>query len=145
MAGPLRMAGIQESLRLHLQRAIAALPPAQREVITLRDIEQWSSQEVCNDLGISETNQRVLLHRARSRVRRAVEEHFSAKVEHGRATADGWHPRISPAPLQLLRARWRHSIAPKMECFVLRAVPAFWESVRPISGRDAKEPADWSH
>ena len=75
---------LSQETQAHLQRAIAALPPAQREVITLRDIEQWNSQEVCNVLGISETNQRVLLHRARSRVRRGVEEHFSAKVEHGR-------------------------------------------------------------
>ena len=60
----------------HLLEAIAALPPAQREVIRLRDIGQWTSQEVCNVLGISETNQRVLLHRARSRVRRSLESYF---------------------------------------------------------------------
>jgi RNA polymerase sigma-70 factor, ECF subfamily len=53
--------------------AIEALPPAQREVITLRDVEGWSAAEVCNALEISETNQRVLLHRARARVRRACE------------------------------------------------------------------------
>ncbi len=53
--------------------AIAALPPAQREVITLRDVEGWSAAEVCNALEISETNQRVLLHRARAKVRQACE------------------------------------------------------------------------
>lgn len=63
--------------RAQIESAIAALPPNQREVITLRDIEGWSSPEVCNALGISETNQRVLLHRARSRVRRAVEDYFA--------------------------------------------------------------------
>lgn len=59
--------------------AIAALPPAWREVITLRDVEGWTAEEVCNVLGISETYQRVLLHRARGRVRRALEHHFDAE------------------------------------------------------------------
>ncbi len=67
---------LSQETQAHLREAIAALPPAQREVITLRDIEQWTSQEVCNALGISETNQRVLLHRARSRVRRSLESYF---------------------------------------------------------------------
>ena len=59
-----------------VRAAIESLPPAQREVITLRDVEGWSSGEVCNVLGISESNQRVLLHRARSKVRRALERYF---------------------------------------------------------------------
>jgi RNA polymerase sigma-70 factor, ECF subfamily len=59
-----------------IESALATLPPAQREVITLRDVEGVSSEEVCNILEISETNQRVLLHRARSRVRAALERHF---------------------------------------------------------------------
>lgn len=58
--------------------AIDALPPSQREVITLRDIGGWSSIEVCNALGITETNGRVLLHRARTRVRAAVEDLLGA-------------------------------------------------------------------
>jgi RNA polymerase sigma-70 factor (ECF subfamily) len=62
--------------RAHIEAAIEALPPQQREVITLRDIEGWGSVEVCNVLGVSETNQRVLLHRARSKVRRALERHL---------------------------------------------------------------------
>jgi len=59
-----------------LDRAIEALPGSQQTVITLRDVEGWSAEEVCNVLGITETNQRVLLHRARSRVRRALEQYF---------------------------------------------------------------------
>lgn len=59
--------------------ATEALPPNQRIVITLHDIEGWTTEEICNVLGISETNQRVLLHRARSKVRRALEQYFNEK------------------------------------------------------------------
>jgi RNA polymerase sigma-70 factor (ECF subfamily) len=59
-----------------IRQAVDRLPPNQREVITLRDVEGWSSEEVCHVLDISETNQRVLLHRARSKVRNALEEYF---------------------------------------------------------------------
>src|SRR4051794_1842503 len=62
-----------------VQGAIAQLPSAQQQVITLRDVEGWASEDVCNVLGISETNQRVLLHRARSRVRAALESHFEER------------------------------------------------------------------
>jgi RNA polymerase sigma-70 factor, ECF subfamily len=56
--------------------AIARLPPAQREVLVLRDLEGISAAETCDVLGVSDTNQRVLLHRARSRVRAAIECYF---------------------------------------------------------------------
>lgn len=69
---------LSRETRAQIQAAIDTLPPAQREVITLRDIGGWSSEEVCNTLKISETNQRVLLHRARSKVRRALESYFEA-------------------------------------------------------------------
>lgn len=59
-----------------IREAIEALPLAQRQVITLRDVEGWPSEEICNVLGISETNQRVLLHRARAKVRRALEQYL---------------------------------------------------------------------
>jgi RNA polymerase sigma-70 factor, ECF subfamily len=55
---------------------IEQLPPTQRAVITLRDIEGFDADDVCNVLELSETNQRVLLHRARSRVRRALERYL---------------------------------------------------------------------
>ena len=56
--------------------AIDALPPNQREVIRMRDVLGWTSAEVCNALDISETNQRVLLHRARAKVRNALEDYL---------------------------------------------------------------------
>lgn len=56
-----------------IEQAIDALPPMQRRVVALRDVEGWSSREVCNALDISETNQRVLLHRGRTRVREAIQ------------------------------------------------------------------------
>ncbi len=67
-----RLAGDQA--RQVLLQAIAALPPRQREVITLRDIQGYSAAEARNALDVSETNQRVLLHRARSKVRAALEQ-----------------------------------------------------------------------
>jgi RNA polymerase sigma-70 factor (ECF subfamily) len=57
-----------------LERALQQLPASQRTVVTLRDVEGFDSDEVCNVLGIRETNQRVLLHRARSTLRRSLEE-----------------------------------------------------------------------
>lgn len=62
--------------RAVIARAIDALPDVQRQVITLRDVEGWSSEEVCNALDLSETNQRVLLHRARTRVRHALDDYL---------------------------------------------------------------------
>jgi len=59
-----------------LQKAIDALPPNQRLVLTLRDVEGCSTEEVCNVLGIQETNGRVLLHRARAKVRAALEPYL---------------------------------------------------------------------
>jgi RNA polymerase sigma-70 factor (ECF subfamily) len=60
-----------------IRRAIDALPPAQREVITLRDLVGFDAGEVCNALGITDTNQRVILHRARAKVRVALERLFA--------------------------------------------------------------------
>ena len=62
--------------RMRMLEAISALPPRQRDVIALRDIQGWPAEDVCNALGISESNQRVLLHRARSKVRSALESLF---------------------------------------------------------------------
>jgi RNA polymerase sigma-70 factor (ECF subfamily) len=59
-----------------LVRAIEELPAAQRVVITMRDVAGCSPEEVCDTLDVSDGNQRVLLHRARSQVRAALERHL---------------------------------------------------------------------
>ena len=64
-----------------LLRAVAELPERQREVLTLRDILGYTAEEARNALDLSETNQRVLLHRARSKVRAALERFFESEHE----------------------------------------------------------------
>ncbi len=66
-------------IRAAIEAAIAELPEAQRAVITLRDVEGLDAEEICNLLAITVTNQRVLLHRARAKVRRALERHLSGE------------------------------------------------------------------
>ncbi len=63
--------------REQIAAAIDALPAAQRAVISLRDVAGWSAEEVRNALDLTEVNQRVLLHRARAKVRRALEEYLA--------------------------------------------------------------------
>jgi RNA polymerase sigma-70 factor (ECF subfamily) len=69
-----------KELLVYIHSAIQLLPPNQRTVVTLRDVEGWNSEEVCNVLGISETNQRVLLHRARSKLRLTLEQFYDEKI-----------------------------------------------------------------
>ncbi|MDO8794672.1 MAG: sigma-70 family RNA polymerase sigma factor [Vicinamibacterales bacterium] len=64
---------------LVVQAAVDALPAVQRAVVTLRDIEGLGAAEVCNVLELSETNQRVLLHRARTKVRKALGDYLSGR------------------------------------------------------------------
>lgn len=67
-----RMVAPEQAARV--RRLVEELPPAQRQVVTLRDVEGLPSADVCSILGISEGNQRVLLHRARARIRRHLEQ-----------------------------------------------------------------------
>ena len=70
----------RETLGL-VREAIARLPVRQRDVVVLRDVEGWDPPEVCDALGLSEGNQRVLLHRGRSRVREALERHLDPELQ----------------------------------------------------------------
>jgi RNA polymerase sigma-70 factor (ECF subfamily) len=80
---PASWAGIPEDRLLAgetmdvIRRAIERLPVSQRAVLELRDIEGLSADEVCNALDLTETNGRVLLHRARAKVRAALEEYLA--------------------------------------------------------------------
>ena len=64
----------RDDARAVIVEAIRGLPSRQRDVIAMRDLSGCSAEEACNMLGLSETNQRVLLHRARAKVRAALEE-----------------------------------------------------------------------
>ena len=63
----------------YLEKAIADLPTAQRQVLVLHDIEGLQSTDICKILGVSQTNAYVLLHRARARVRTALERYLEAQ------------------------------------------------------------------
>jgi RNA polymerase sigma-70 factor (ECF subfamily) len=70
---------VSAQLLEHVRNAIDELPDGQRAVVLLRDVEGCTAEEACNILGLSETNQRVLLHRGRSRVRKALEDRLSPR------------------------------------------------------------------
>ena len=66
--------------RSQLEHGLAQLPERQRTVVTLRDIHGLTSDEVCDILGLTASNQRVLLHRARSRLRAHLELYYTANA-----------------------------------------------------------------
>ena len=72
---PERVVLSRENL-LELDRAVSALPPRQRQVVTMRDVCGMSTEEVCAALDLSPANQRVLLHRARAALREALAEYY---------------------------------------------------------------------
>jgi RNA polymerase sigma-70 factor (ECF subfamily) len=72
---------MSSELRTTLLEAIGELPRMQRAVITLRDVEGWSPEEVCDYLGLADGNQRILLHRARAAARSAIERYLEEEAE----------------------------------------------------------------
>lgn len=70
-------------LRARIEAAVDQLPERQRQILVLRDVEGWGSGDVCNIMGISETNQRVMLHRARSRMRRELASYLDDQPREG--------------------------------------------------------------
>jgi len=71
--------------RDQLKEALSQLPERQRLVVVLRDVEGLPTEEVCDLLEISQENQRVLLHRGRSRLRAFLEEYLEAQARNERA------------------------------------------------------------
>jgi RNA polymerase sigma-70 factor, ECF subfamily len=71
---------LDDELYAQVRAAVAKLPPAQREVVTLRDIDGLAADEVCQVLELTDANQRVLLHRGRSKVRAALEAYVTART-----------------------------------------------------------------
>lgn len=72
---------LSHEVRDVVRRTLGRLSAGQRAVMTLRDVEGWSAEEVCDFLGLSSANQRVLLHRARARVREAIRLYLGREAE----------------------------------------------------------------
>jgi RNA polymerase sigma-70 factor (ECF subfamily) len=71
---------LNREVRGRIRCALECLPSRQQTVVALRDVEGWTPHEVCDALGVSEVNQRVLLHRARSRLRSELERYVEDAV-----------------------------------------------------------------
>jgi RNA polymerase sigma-70 factor (ECF subfamily) len=106
-----------------IAEAMSSLPSRQREVFSLRDVEGESAEQVCRTLGVSPANQRVLLHRARSQVRRRLSGHWgrARRTPGTDADAHGWLPvrrAWSPHILEPNRwsIRWNRTWRPSIAC-----------------------------
>ena len=75
LENPDAILGMRETLEV-VEKAVLALPESQRRVVLLRDVEDLPAADVCNILDVSETNERVLLHRGRARIRRALDQYM---------------------------------------------------------------------
>jgi RNA polymerase sigma-70 factor (ECF subfamily) len=72
---------LASEVSVRIESATARLPAGQRAVFLLRDVEGWRSEDVCSALGISGSNQRVLLHRARHTIRAVLEDYLEGGEE----------------------------------------------------------------
>jgi RNA polymerase sigma-70 factor (ECF subfamily) len=92
--------GVQNREVLEIvQRALVDLPEKQRRVVLLRDVEDVDSVDICSILGIRETHLRVLLHRGRARIRRALDRYMRDGRKAATSSVNGSHPLMSrPAP-----------------------------------------------
>ena len=133
-----RASSATETVGAASTRRSTQLPPAQREVLTLRDVDGWTSTEVCNALGLTETNQRVLLHRARAKVRRrssstskARSPHDPARSTTSRATSS-WSSSPSTSRRAAASRRAPARGAP-------RDLPGLRERARAVPDRDPHE------
>lgn len=82
---------LSQELVAVVQRALQLMPARQAEVVTLRDVEGWSAYETCQALGLSESNQKVLLHRGRTKVRHAIDAYRGSRHD----VADAGSPQQS--------------------------------------------------
>lgn len=80
-----------------IDKALQSMSPRQAEVVTLRDIEGWSAEETCQALGLTEANQKVLLHRGRTKVREALERYRT--IQSGRRMSGRFVGVVATKPL----------------------------------------------
>ena len=93
-----------------IDAALQSMPPRQAEVVTLRDIEGWSAKEVCQTLGLTASNQKVLLHRGRARIRTALAEYLARDERPSKAILVSSLSRGQEAPKPTLRSTFSRKV-----------------------------------
>jgi RNA polymerase sigma-70 factor (ECF subfamily) len=124
---------LREETMAILRNALSDLPSRQRLVVTLRDVEGLDSEEVCNLLQISETNQRVLLHRGRSGLRAVLERHLNGKALY--ADVPGTDRPRDRLEEEAVSSRSHRETARRRECS--RATPNLYARASPTARRPA--------
>ena len=93
-----------------IDAALQSMPPRQAEVVTLRDIEGWSAKEVCQTLGLTASNQKVLLHRGRARIRTALAEYLARDERPSKAILVSSLSHGQEAPKPTLRSTFSRKV-----------------------------------